>query len=155
MRIRQQGNPATETDGGTCVHVAMDNTLYDNITLHPDWDGGLQPPGRLAVCMVDVAELIAHPCGNIHNQLTVLFTAAHPNLDPNGVSIVMTGPGGPFAFTLPAIPEPGDWFGTATHSFSVASLRPCAYLITLQVGVLLTNGDSSPSPLFDQIAFCK
>jgi hypothetical protein len=102
MRIRQQGNAATETDGGTCIHVAIDNTLYDNITLHPDWDGGLQPPGRLAVCMVDIAELIAHPCGNIANQLTVLFTAAHPNLDPNGVSIiVMTGPGGPFAFTLP------------------------------------------------------
>ena len=155
MRIRQQGNAATETDGGTCVHLAIDNTLYDNITLHPDWDGGLQPPGRLAVCMVDIAELIAHPCGNIANQLTVLFTGAHPNLDPNGVSIVMTGPGGPFAFTLPAIPETGDWFGTATPTFSVASLAPCAYLVTLQVGVLLTNGDSVPSPLIDQIAFCK
>ncbi len=80
--------------------------------------------------MVDVAELIAHPCGNIANQLTVLFTAAHPNLDPNDVSIVMTGPGGPFAFTLPAIPETGDWFGTATPTFAVASLAPCAYLVT-------------------------
>lgn len=155
MRIRQHGNPASETDGGTCIHVAIDNTLYNNITLHPDWDGGLQPPGRLAVCMVDVAELIAHPCGHLTNQLTVLFTAAHPNLDPNGVSIVMTGPGGPYAFTLPPIPEPGDWFGTATHTFSVSALAHCAYLITLQVGVLLTNGDSVPSPLYDQIAFCK
>jgi len=57
---------------------------------------------------------------------------------------------------LPAIPETGDWFGTATPSgWTVASLRPCAYLVTLQIGVLLTDGDNFPSPLFDQIAFCK
>src|SRR5262249_38403692 len=36
MRVRQQGVPASETDGGTCVHIAIDDTLYNNITLHPD-----------------------------------------------------------------------------------------------------------------------
>lgn len=102
----------------------------------------------------DVAELITHPCGHITNKLTVVFTAAHPNLDPNGVSIVMAGPGGPYNFTLPAIPEAGDWFGTATHTFLLSGLKHCAYLITLTAGVLLTNGDNVPGPMQDQIAFC-
>jgi len=104
--------------------------------------------------MLDIAELIAHPCGEIGNTLTVLFTAAHPNL--GSVNIVMTGPGGPYNFTLPAIPEVGDWFGTATPSgFTVSSLKPCAYLVTLEITVLLTDGDNIPNPLYDQIAFCK
>jgi hypothetical protein len=154
MRVRQQGFPASETDGGTCVHIAIDDTLYNNITLHTDWDGGLQPPGQLAVRMLDIAELIAHPCGEITNTLTVQFTAAHPNL--GSVSIVMTGPGGPYNFTLPALPEIGDYYGTATPSgWTVAALRPCAYLVTLTITVLLTDGDNFPDPLYDQIAFCK
>jgi len=154
MRVRQVGNPASETDGGTCQHIAIDNTLYNNITLHPDWDGGLQPPGQLAVRMLDINELIAHPCGEITNTLTVKFTAAHPNL--GSVNITMTGPGGPYGFTLPAIPEAGDWFGTATPSgFTVSKLKPCAYLVTLEITVLLTDGDNFPNPLYDQIAFCK
>ena len=159
MRVRQQGVPGSETDGGTCVHIAIDDTLYNNITLHPDWDGGLQtvPPLSqlpLAVCMVDIAELIAHPCSQIADTLTVLFTGAHPNL--GSVSISMTGPGGPYNFTLPAIPEVGDYFGMATPSgFTVSKLKPCAYLVTLQVTVLLTDGDNIPNPLYDQIAFCK
>jgi hypothetical protein len=37
----------------------------------------------------------------------------------------------------------------------VASLTPCAYIVTLSVGVLLTTGDSVPLPIQDQIAFCK
>jgi hypothetical protein len=111
------------------------------------------PPGQLAVRMLDIAELIAQPCSEIKSSLTVLFTAAHPNL--GSVNISMTGPGGPYGFTLPAIPEVGDWFGTATPTFTVASLKPCAYLVTLQITVLLTNGDSVPDPLYDQIAFCK
>ena len=154
MRVRQKGVPASETDGGTCVHIAIDDTLYNNITLHPDWDGGLQPAGQLAVRMLDIAELIAHPCSEITNSLTVKFTAAHPNL--GSVSIVMTGPGGPYNFTLPAIPEVGDWFGTATPSgFTVSKLKPCAYLVTLEITVLLTDGDNFPDPRYDQIAFCK
>jgi hypothetical protein len=159
MRVRQQGVPLSETDGGTCVHIAIDDTLYKNITLHPDWDGGLQsvPPLSqlpLTVCMLDIAELKAHPCSQIGNTLTVLFTAAHPNL--GSVSITMKGPGGPYNFTLPAIPEAGDYFGTATPSgFVVSNLAPCAYLVTLEVQVLLTDGDNVPSDQFDQIAFCK
>lgn len=158
MRVRQQGVPASETDGGTCVHIAIDDTLYKNITLHTDWDGGLQtvPPLSqlpLAVCMLDIAELKAHPCGQIGDTLTVLFTGAHPNL--GSVSISMTGPGGPYGFTLPAIPEVGDYYGTATPAFTVSKLKPCAYLVTLEITVLLTDGDNYPDPRYDQIAFCK
>ena len=160
MRIRQVGNAASETDGGTCEHIAIDNTLYNSITLHPSWDGGLQSPGQLAVRMLDIDELIAHPCGDIQDTLTVKFTAAHPNL--GSVSISMTGPGGPYPFTLTPIPEPGDWFGAANppappdpNAWSVSGLAPCAYLVTLTITVLLTDGDNVPDALYDQIAFCK
>lgn len=153
IRMRVRSTAVAETDGGTCTHIAVDNTLYDNITLHPDWDGGLQPAGQFAVRMLDIAELIAHPCSLIINNLTVQFTAAHPNL--GGVNVHMDGPGGPYAFTLPAAGT-GEWFGIATpNGWTVATLTPCAYLITLQVNLLLTDGDNYPDPVYDQIAFCK
>ena len=153
MRVRQQGNPGSETNGGTCEHAAINNTLYDNIVLHPAWDGGPQPPGRLAVAMLDIQELLGAGCAGITSSLTVLFTAAHPNL--GSVGVVMTGPGGPYAFSLPA-PGAGEWFGAATPSgWTVASLIKCAYIVTLTVDVLLTDGDAVPLPLHDQMAFCK
>jgi len=153
MRVRQQGTPASETNGGTCQHAAIGNTLYDNIVRHPSWDGGPLPPGQLAVAMLDIQELIGAGCAEITKVLTVLFTAAHPNL--GSVSISLTGPGGPYGFTLPASGA-GEWFGTATPSgWTVASLTPCAYIVTLAVGLLLTDGDSVPDPLYDQMAFCK
>jgi len=160
MRIRQVGVPGSETSGGTCVHVAIADTLYDNITRHPYWNGGLQPAGQLGVAVLDIAELKAHPCSEITNSLTVQFCAAHPNL--GGVSISMSGPGGPYPFNLPAAGV-GEWFGTATipapppspPGWTLAGLKPCAYIVTLQVDLLLTNGDGVPNPLYDQIAFCK
>ena len=66
----------------------------------------------------------------------------------------MTGPGGPYSFALPAIPEAGDWYGTATPDFTLSELSNCAYLVTLQMGLLLTDGDNDPGPVYDQIAFC-
>lgn len=154
MRVRQQGVPASETDGGTCVHIAVDDTLYDNVNPHPEWGPGVQPPGQLAVRMVDVLELRARPCSEITNSLTVVFTAAHPNL--GSVGITLTGPGPVRTFTLPPIPEPGDHYGTATpNGWTLSQLKPCAYVITLQIAVLLTDGDHVPDPLYDQIAFCK
>jgi len=55
---------------------------------------------------------------------------------------------------LPAA-VPGERFGTATPTFNVGNLQPCAYIVTLEVQLLLTTGDGVPSDLFDQIAFCK
>ena len=157
MRVRNVGDPASEIDAGTCHHIAIDNTLYDNVTHQPAWRNLTDPPGDLAVYLVDIQELLGpHGCGQITNSLTVLYTAAHPNL--GATTLRMDGPGGPYAFTLTpdAASSPTDFFGTAApDGFVVSNLRPCAYLVTLSVGVLLTDGDHDPDPLIDQIAFCK
>jgi hypothetical protein len=154
MRVRQAGS-ATDSDGGTCAVVAIDNTLYKNVNHHPEWDGGIGS-NEFAVAMVDIQELQAAGCAHITNSLTVLFTASHPNL--GGVSVQMIGPGGPFLFALPTpVPETGDWHGTATPTggWSLSTLTPCAYIVQLSVDLLLTTGDLDfGPPLIDQIAFC-
>lgn len=151
MRVREQGTPGAGTAAGVCLHVAVANTLYDNISHHPSWAGFVES-GALGVAMLDIAQLQANGCSHISNALDVLFTAAHPNL--GNVSLSMQGPGGPYTFTLPAAAA-GERFGTAVPDFPVAALPACAYLVTLSVELLLTTGDSTPSPLVDQIAFCK
>jgi hypothetical protein len=109
------------------------------------------------VRLVDIQELLGpNGCGEITNSLTVLFTAAHPNL--GSVSLQMIGPGGPYGFSLtPAAGSSSvNYFGTATpNGFVVANLKPCAYLVTLTTTALLTDGTYDPGPLYDQIAFCK
>jgi hypothetical protein len=158
MRIRNQGTTGDGTDAGTCSHIAIDNTHYDNVSHHPYWPGGLfGASNELAVASVGIAELAGSPCSTLANSLTVQFTAAHSNLGPVGVSL--EGPGGPYAFTLnPAAgSDPAEnLFGTADPAgWTFASLPPCAYLLKLSVDVLLTTGDGTPSALVDYIAFCK
>ena len=157
MRVRNVGDPASEFDAGTCHHIAIDNTLYDNVTHQPSWRDLTDPPGDLAVYLVDIQQLLGPlGCGEITDTLTVLFTAAHPNL--GATTLRMDGPGGPYPFTLtPAAgSSPADYFGTAApNGWAVSDLTPCAYLVTLQVDVLLTDGDNDPDPRYDQIAFCK
>src|SRR5262249_27700535 len=123
MRIRQQGS-ATDSDGGTCSVVAVNNTLYNNINHHPEWDGGVTS-NQNAVAMVDIKELQAAGCAGITNSLTVLFTASHQNL--GAVNVQMIGPGGPYPFTLPTPePETGDWYGVATpNGWKLSDLKPC------------------------------
>jgi hypothetical protein len=157
MRVRNVGDTSDGTDGGTCHHIAIDNTSYDNVVHQPAWQDLKDPPGDPWVRLVDIQELLGpNGCGEITNSLTVLFTAAHPNL--GSVSLQMIGPGGPYGFML--TPAGGsssvNYFGTATpNGFVVADLRPCAYLVTLTTIALLTDGDNDPGPLYDQIAFCK
>ncbi|HET7378574.1 MAG TPA: hypothetical protein VFJ24_00900, partial [Gaiellales bacterium] len=146
------------TDGGTCVHAAVNNTRYDNISHHPYWPGGLfGQTHELAVCSIGIAELEAHPCEVLKDTMTVKFTAAHSNL--GDVTVSMEGPGGPYAFTLNpnAAEDPGEnWYGTADpNGWTFKGLSPCAYLLKLTVDPLLTTGDSDPLPLVDYIAFCK
>lgn len=153
MRVRQISNPGpTETDAGTCFHVAIENTLYDGVAKGGSWMPS-KANGQLAVVSVDALQLRSNGCAGVTTGLDVLFTAAHPNLGT--VSLVMTGPGGPYGFTLPAA-VPGECFGTATASgWSIAALPDCAYIITLGAQVLLTTGDSIPDTVWDQIGFCK
>src|SRR5262249_42310170 len=98
-------------------------------------------------------------CGDIDTDLTVLYTAAHPNLGTVGISL--TGPGGPYHYDLPT-PVTPDYFGSVTelldpagNPVTVADLPPCAYLLTLSTTVLVTTGDVEPGPLWDQVASCK
>ncbi|MFY9270416.1 MAG: hypothetical protein WAO55_11790 [Candidatus Manganitrophaceae bacterium] len=154
MRIREAGNPASETSGGILQKIAIDNTLYDNVTKGGTWAPSLVS-SQLGVVMVDINELVVGgSCSEIGSTLNVRYTAAHPNIGSVGIS--MSGPGGPYAFSL-AGPVTPNTFGTATPSgFVVADLDPCAYIVGLSVEILLTTGDSVPyPPLYDQVAFCK
>ena len=158
MRIRDQGTTGAGSDAGTCSHIAINNSHYDNISHHPYWPGGLFGANHeLLMASLGIAELVSAPCSQLTNSLTVEFTAAHSNLGSVGVE--MEGPGGPYAFDLvPATAQdPGEaWHGTATpHGWTFASLPPCAYLLKLTVDALLTTGDGNPLPLTDYIAFCK
>lgn len=166
MRMRDQGESGDGTDAGTCSHIAINNTRYNNISHHPYWPGGLfGATNELAVASVGIAELASKPCSLLTEGLTVQFTAAHSNL--GSVSAWLEGPGGPYAFELnPATAEdPGEnWFGTAAPAmvgsppapaWTFEALPPCAYLLKLSVSVLLTTGDAVPEPIVDYIAFCK
>ena len=151
MWIREAGNPASKQLAGTCQRLAICNARYQNVP-----QGGSWAPSTvsnvLAVHTIDVEELkVGGGCTQITNSLTVKYTAAAANL--GNVHLKMDGPGGPYSFA-PIASSP-DTFGTASPSFTVATLPKCAYLLTLSVQVLLTTGDHNPDNLHDQIAFCK
>tara|TARA_R110002110_G_scaffold12812_7_gene61310 strand:- start:1911 stop:3743 length:1833 start_codon:yes stop_codon:yes gene_type:complete len=151
MRVREVGDIGPGIPAGTCGNYAVNNTLYDNILRHPTWMPELVSD-QLAVAMVDIQQLQADGCAQIGSDLDVLITAAHPTL--GAVSVVMTGPGGPYGFTEPAA-VPGERFGVASPNFTVGDLAPCAYVVHLSVQVLLTTGDSVPANRTDHIAFTK
>jgi len=151
LRVRQAGLPLTETDGGECQTLAIDNTLYDQVNKGGSWVPQ-QVSGQMDVTSVNVKELIGSGCGGVTNSLTVLVTAAHPNLGP--VSLSMAGGGTTWGFTLPPA-TPGQIAGAATNGFAVSALPTCAYVVTLATQILLTTGDTVPLPVYDQVAFCK
>jgi len=166
MRLRNQGDSGGGAEAGTCSHIAINNTLYNNISHHPYWPGGLfGASNELALASIGIAELALAPCSLLTKGFTVEFTAAHSNL--GAVSVWLEGPGGPYAFDLnPATAQdPGEnWYGTATPAmvgsppapaWSFNALPPCAYLLKMSVDVLLTTGDHVPLPIIDYIAFCK
>lgn len=153
MKTREVGDTGSGDVAGTCKHIAINNTLYDNINSHPDWHDNNRS-NQLAVAMVDIAQLQGDGCSEIEDKLDVLFTAAHPNL--GDVNISMKGGGTDYDFDLPSPSTPGDQYGTADpKGFKVTDLSPCAYIVDMSVGVLLTTGDHTPDDLNDEIAFCK
>jgi hypothetical protein len=151
LRVRQAGQPLTEAAGGECQTLAIDNTLYDHVNKGGSW-APHQASSQLDVTSVNVQELIGSGCGGVTSSLTVLVTAAHPNLGT--VSLGMTGGGSTWGFTLPP-GTPGQIAGAAANNFSVSALPSCAYIVTLETQVLLTTGDTDPLPVYDQLAFCK
>lgn len=153
MRVRAVGLPLTEQDAGICDHVAIENTVYDDVHHGGSW-APHDVDGQLCAYSIDLQQLRSGGCAGLNTSLDVLFTAAHPNLGL--VDVEMTGPGGPYAFTMPVPPNPVDRFGTATpDGWVFGPLEDCAYIVTLSVNLLLTTGDSNPSTLYDQVAFCK
>ncbi|MEO5931440.1 MAG: carboxypeptidase regulatory-like domain-containing protein [Candidatus Kapaibacterium sp.] len=153
MWVREQGIAGSATIGGTCHHIAVENTLYNNILSHPAWSGPNAVSGQLGLAMINVAQLIGG-CDEITTQLDVLFTAAHPNL--GAVSISMVGGGGTYNFTLPVPANAADQHGTAIPSaWALADLADCAYIVSLSAQLLLTTGDGVPNNVYDQIAYCK
>jgi hypothetical protein len=153
LRVRQAGLPLTEQAGGECQTLAIDNTLYDHVNKGGSWMPQ-QVSGQLDVTEVNVQQLVGNPCGGITNAsgLTVLVTAAHPNLGP--VNLSMIGGGASWSFTLPPA-TPGQIAGAATNGFAVTDMPVCAYTVTLETQVLLTTGDGTPGALWDYVSFCK
>jgi hypothetical protein len=152
MRVREVGNPGSEVDAGMCFHVAIENTRYNGVAKGGSWAPS-KLPDQLAVVSVDALQLRTNGCAGVTTGLDVVLTATHPNL--GDVSLVMTGPGGPYGFTLPAATA-NERVGTASaNGWSIATLPDCAYIITLGAQVLLTTGDSYPDTVWDQIGFCK
>jgi hypothetical protein len=153
LRMLARSNGVNQIpSAGTCNQVAINNKGYDNLQHHPSWAGYTSPPGTLGVNLLDIQELQVNGCSEIQNALTILMTAAHPTM--GAVSLSMAGNAFSGTFTLPAA-VPGQQFGTVTNNFSVPNLPPCAYIVTLSTQLMLTTGDSVPSNLVDQIAFCK
>jgi hypothetical protein len=148
MRTRTLGDLSDGSDAGTCVHVAINNTLYNNVK-----HAYVTNSGDYAVYEIGVQELVSDICGDITlDTIHVLFTAAHPNLGDVGITITGNGVAGQ-TVPLPS-PVPINWYDTV--AYSVASLPNCAYILTLSVNLLLTDGiNPFPGPLQDQIAFCK
>jgi len=140
---------ASTSDGGTCTHIAVNNTLYNNVK-----QAYATTSGDLAVCEIGVQELVTDICGEIRSgAISVLYTAAHPNLGGASITIKGNGISGNTVLASPAPPVPVDLHGSVPYS--VAGLPSCAYILTLQVDVLLTDGVGDPDPIYDQIAFCK
>jgi hypothetical protein len=159
MRVRAVGLPGTEQDAGTCAHVAIENTAYDNVHKGGSW-APVDVSGQLCACSVDSLQLRAGGCAGLNAALDLLFTAAHPNL--GSVSVSMNGPGGPYGFGMPVPVDPTDQFGQAINGapppaggWTFNTLPDCAYIVTLSANLLLTTGDASPLPVQDQLAFCK
>jgi len=156
MKVREAigGVPVagSEQFAGTCVRLAVMNTLYNRVSKNGSWVPHTVD-GQLGVASLDIQELAGAGCTEITNSLTVKYTAAHPDL--GSFSIWMEGPGGPYSFTPAAGGTADNRFGTATNNFNIVDLEDCAYIVKLSVPLLLTTGDSIPDALFDEVAFCK
>jgi hypothetical protein len=156
MKVREAigGLPVagSEQVAGTCVRLAVMNTLYDNVAKNGSWNPHTVD-GEMGVASMDIQELAGSGCSEITNSLTIKYTAAHPNL--GSFSIKMDGPGGPYTFTPGGGGPPENRFGTATNDFNIADLPDCAYIVKLSANLLLTSGDAIPDPIVDEVAFCK
>lgn len=159
LRMLARSGPSQTPQGtsaGELAKIAIENRGYDNLVHHPAWAGHSSPAGTVGVNLLDIEELKVNGCAEVKDTLTVLVTAAHPNLGK--VSLTITGGNAqtlPAAFTVPTAGLPDEQFGTATNDFVVTDLAPCAYIVSLSTVIMLTTGDQNAGALTDQMAFCK
>lgn len=135
--------------------IALSNTAY-KYSRHPDWAGSTVT--TVPVVSIDIVEMQAGGCtpvGMNSNTLHILYTAYHPYM--GDVSVHFVGPAPLPADTVPAIPADGDVFsGAAGVAVDISMLKPCAYVVFLNVDLRLTNGDVVLYGTFqDFIAFCR
>jgi hypothetical protein len=112
MLVRQAGSTAT-TPGGTCSVVAIDNTLYNNVDHHPDWDGGVTS-GQYAVAMVDIKEL--------QTENTTIAAASNGKTLPQATINVASTTGFPSSGTIAVVTSAGtvpvSYTGITATSFT-------------------------------------
>jgi hypothetical protein len=149
MLAREQGNDASKVQTGMCNRIAIDNTLYNGMSHHPEW-GAWGPVTEYGVCLVDIEQLQMAGCAKITTQVDIAYSVAHPHL--GSIGMTLTGPMP--TVNLGPIPVSPNSFGTVTHLFAPTDPQ-CAYLVTLSATYLLTTGDSNLSGVQDQIAFCR
>lgn len=150
MLIREQGNDATKVQAGMCNRIAIDNTQYNGMNHHPEWNPSPVVQER-GVCMLDILQLQMAGCKKITDRVDILYSVAHPNL--GGIGLTLAGPLG--TTVLGPIPVTPNSFGSIPHTFTAADPE-CAYLVTLSATYLLTTGEpGSGLSSIDQIAFCR
>jgi hypothetical protein len=154
MVKREAGNPASEVVAGVSRPIAIFNTKYLNVPQGGSWLPTTNS-NELGVACLDLAELVTSGgCSTITNTLTAKYTAANPNL--GGVSLTMTGPGGPHSFAPVVFPTPGEEaYGTSAYTGNVASLPKCSYEVRVTAELRLTNGESQHVNIWDRVLFCK
>ena len=151
MLVRKQGNNASVAEAGRCTRTAINNTRYNGMKHHPNWNQWTGS-NEYGVSMFDLQQLQAAGCAKITTQVDVLFSSAHPNL--GSIDVKLTGPNGTITLPVPAPGNPVDQFGTITHVFAPADPL-CAYIVTYTTTFLLTTGDNNLDPVVDQVAFCR
>ncbi|WP_439482340.1 hypothetical protein [Cyclobacterium plantarum] len=154
MVKREAGNSASEVVAGVSRALAVFNTKYLNVPQRGSWLPTTNS-NELGVASIDLEELAtAGGCSTISDSLTVKYTAANPNL--GGVSLGMTGPGGPHNFAPIVFPSPGEEaHGTSAYTGDVTALPNCSYEVRLNAELKLTNGESQHDGIWDRVLFCK
>ena len=112
MLVRQAGSSAT-SPGGTCSVVAIDNTLYNNVNHHPDWDGGVTS-SQYVVAMVDIKEL--------QTENTTIAAGSNGKTLPQATINVASTAGFPSSGTIAVVTSAGtvpvNYTGITATSFT-------------------------------------
>lgn len=155
MWKREQGNVASETPAGFSRPLAIFNTKYENVPQGGSWLPEIHAP-EYGIASIDLVELtgVGNGCKKIGSSISVLYTAANPNL--GDVSISFTGQGATNNFDPIVSPSPGEEaFGTSSYLGDFGQLKPCAYEVRLNAELNLTNGESQHPGIWDRVLFCR